>query len=44
METVRKSITFTNQQDGWIKLRVQSGGFTNGSEYIRDLIRKGSGR
>ncbi len=40
METVRKSITFTNQQDGWIKLRVQSGDFTNDSEYIRDLVRK----
>lgn len=31
METVRKSITFTNQQDSWIKLRVQSGDFTNDS-------------
>jgi antitoxin ParD1/3/4 len=40
METVRKSITFTGQQDSWIKLRVQSGDFTNDSEYIRDLVRK----
>ncbi len=40
METVRKSITFTNQQDNWIKLRVQNGDFTNDSEYIRDLVRK----
>ncbi len=40
METVRKSITFTNQQDGWIKLRVRSGDYTNDSEYIRDLVRK----
>lgn len=40
METIRKSITFTNQQDSWIKLRVQNGGFTNDSEYIRDLVRK----
>jgi len=40
METVRKSITFTEQQDGWIKLRVQNGDFTNDSEYIRDLVRK----
>ncbi|MDE3742767.1 type II toxin-antitoxin system ParD family antitoxin [Maribacter polysaccharolyticus] len=40
METVRKSITFTDQQDSWIKLRVQSGDFTNDSEYIRDLVRK----
>lgn len=40
MGTVRKSITFTDQQDGWIKLRIQSGDFTNDSEYIRDLVRK----
>jgi len=40
MSTVRKSITFTNQQDSWIKLRVQQGDFTNDSEYIRNLIRK----
>lgn len=40
METVRKSITFTGQQDDWIKLRVQKGDFTNDSEYIRDLVRK----
>ena len=40
MQTVRKSITFTDQQDGWIKLKVQSGDFTNDSEYIRDLVRK----
>ncbi len=25
METVRKSITFTGQQDDWIKLRVKKG-------------------
>ena len=40
MSTVRKSITFTNQQDGWIKLRIQNGDFTNDSEYIRDLVRQ----
>jgi len=40
METVRKSITFTGQQDDWMKLRVQSGDFTNDSEYIRDLVRR----
>lgn len=40
MQTIRKSITFTDQQDGWIKLRVQNGEFTNDSEYIRDLVRK----
>lgn len=40
METVRKSITFTNQQNEWIKLQIQKGDFTNDSEYIRDLVRK----
>ena len=40
MQTTRKSITFTNQQDSWIKLRVENGDFTNDSEYIRDLVRK----
>ena len=40
MQTTRKSITFTDQQDSWIKLRVENGDFTNDSEYIRDLVRK----
>ena len=40
METVRKSITFTNQQNEWIKLQIEKGDFTNDSEYIRDLVRK----
>ena len=37
---IRKTITFTEQQDDWIKLRVQKGDFPNDSEYIRSLIRK----
>jgi len=40
METIRKSITFTSQQNEWIKLQIQKGDFTNDSEYIRDLVRK----
>ena len=40
MATVRKTITLTDQQDHWIKVRVAHGGFTNDSEYIRDLIRR----
>jgi antitoxin ParD1/3/4 len=40
METIRKSITFKEQQDKWIKLRIKNGDFTNDSEYIRDLVRK----
>ena len=40
MGTVRKTITLTPQQDQWIKARIAGGGFTNDSEYIRDLIRR----
>jgi len=40
MTTVRKTITVTDQQDQWIKARIAGGGFTNDSEYIRDLIRR----
>lgn len=40
MATIRKTITLTDSQDGWIKAQIQSGSFTNDSEYIRDLIRR----
>lgn len=40
MSTVRKSITFTEQQEKWIKRQIQEGYFTNDSEYIRNLIRE----
>ena len=40
MSTVRKSITFTEQQNDWIRLQIQKGDFTNDSEYIRELVRK----
>ncbi|PHR99883.1 MAG: type II toxin-antitoxin system ParD family antitoxin [Leeuwenhoekiella sp.] len=40
MDTIRKSITFTEKQDRWIKMKVENGDFTNDSEYIRDLVRK----
>ncbi len=40
MATVRKTITLTDRQDRWVKARVAAGGFTNDSEYIRDLIRR----
>lgn len=40
MQTIRKSITFTDQQNDWMKLQIQKGDFTNDSEYIRDLVRK----
>ena len=40
MSTVRKTITLTDQQDGWIKAQIVAGHYTNDSEYIRDLIRR----
>jgi len=40
MRTIRKSITFTEQQDDWIKTRIKIGDFTNDSEYVRELVRK----
>jgi antitoxin ParD1/3/4 len=40
MPTVRKTITLTDQQDGWIKAQIQAGHYTNDSEYLRDLIRR----
>ncbi len=40
MATVRKTITLTDQQDAWIKAQIDGGGYTNDSEYIRDLIRR----
>jgi len=40
MSTVRKTITFTEKQDKWIKSQIKAGEFTNDSEYIRDLVRR----
>lgn len=40
MGTVRKTITLTDQQNGWIKAQIDAGHYTNDSEYIRDLIRR----
>ena len=40
MSTIRKTITVTDQQDEWIKNQIQSGRFTNDSEYIRTLLRQ----
>ena len=40
MGTTRKTITITDQQDNWIKAQIAAGGYTNDSEYIRDLIRR----
>lgn len=40
MAVIRKSITFTEQQDAYIKSLIEKGFYTNDSEYIRDVIRK----
>jgi antitoxin ParD1/3/4 len=44
MATTRKTITVTDQQDDWIKSRIEAGEFTNVSEYIRDLIQRDQAR
>ncbi len=44
MGTTRKTITVTDQQDEWIKAQITAGGFTNVSEYVRDLIRRDQAR
>jgi antitoxin ParD1/3/4 len=44
MTTVRKTITLTDQQDGWIKAQIQAGHYTNDSEVVRDLIRREQAR
>ena len=40
MGIVRKSITFTKQQDTYIKSLIEKGLYTNDSEYVRDIVRK----
>jgi antitoxin ParD1/3/4 len=40
MRTVRKTITLTDKQVEWVKARIEGGGYTNDSEYFRDLIRR----
>ena len=37
--TVRKSISFSDQHDAWMKAQLASGQYTSESEIIRDLIR-----
>lgn len=39
MGTIRKTVTFTEQQDKWIKSQIAKGEFTNDSEYLRHLVR-----
>lgn len=39
MGMVKKSISVTAQQAGWIKAQIASGDYGNESEVVRDLIR-----
>lgn len=38
--TVRKSISFTDQHDQWMKAQLATGQYSTESEIVRDLIRK----
>ena len=40
MTTIRKTVTFTEQQDKWIKAQIEAGDYTNDSEYLRNLVRQ----
>ena len=40
MGVIRKSITFTEQKDAYVKSLIKQGFYTNDSEYVRDIIRK----
>lgn len=40
MSMHRRTFTLTEQQNGWVKNRIESGQFGNDSEYIRHLIRQ----
>ena len=40
MGTTRKTITISEQQDAWVKARINGGDYTNDSEYFRDMIRR----
>ena len=40
MTMVKKSISVTDQQDGWIKSQIKSGHYGNESEVVRELIRE----
>ena len=40
MGTVRKTVTLTDEQDRWIRVRTVAGDFASDSEYIRELIRR----
>ncbi|MFN1266836.1 ribbon-helix-helix domain-containing protein [Pseudomonas lundensis] len=40
MGTVRRTITVTDEQVGWIKAQIEAGHYISDSDCIRDLIRR----
>jgi antitoxin ParD1/3/4 len=40
MAMVKKSISVTDQQSGWMKAQIATGHYVNESEVIRELIRE----
>lgn len=40
MAKVRKTVTFTEQQDRGIKAKIEAGEFSNNSEYIGNLVQQ----
>ena len=44
MAMMRKTITIPDAMERWIKARIESGGYANDSEYLRDLIRRDQDR
>lgn len=38
MQTIPKTVTVTEKHEKWIKVRLDSGNYSNVSEYIRSLI------
>ncbi|MEX2595204.1 MAG: hypothetical protein WD426_20735 [Anditalea sp.] len=40
MATVKKTITFTENQNDWITFQITNGGYASESDYIGELIRR----
>ncbi len=40
----RKTITFAEKQDQWLKFVVEQGHYKDESDYVRDLVRKDQAR
>ena len=40
MATIRKTVTFTEEQDKWLKTQIEDGEFTTDIEYLRNFVSK----